>query len=68
MRLKERKGRKSLFVVHLRELSEGEEKRKHFGKERGTPWQEGAPLELGLACLSEGALVCGGGALRARAH
>jgi hypothetical protein len=33
MRLKERKGRKRHFIVHLRELSEGkEERRRDFGE------------------------------------
>jgi hypothetical protein len=49
MRLKERKGGKSLFILHLRELSEGkEERRRDFEK-------EGALCEKGHMSLRLGA-------------
>jgi hypothetical protein len=44
MRLKERKGGKSLFIVHLRDLSGGGEERRIFGEEaraRGVHLEKG---------------------------
>jgi hypothetical protein len=56
MRLKERKGGKSIFIVHLRDLSEGGEERRRIFLEKRLG-QEGRTLRRGCTSLGKGALV-----------